>query len=343
MGGSGQKGLFAALYPAFVLGLSSTLLQILILRRLIPVFSGNELVISLILGVWLVITGTGSMVGRWLKGENLTGVSFLLFGLVLIPLWKMLWGVFTVFGYTPGELPSFPVTVLWIILTLLIPCLLAGCLYTFCLRMLGEKGSIAYGVESGGAFTGGLLFTLFLSGQLDDETLLMGLSLLCTLSGAVYSGKRRLLILIVLPIMFYVGIPDTKGLVLPGRLITEGASRYGEVEVRSLKDEKVFYLSGKVLFSYPLKENSEKMAHLPYLIHPDAGRALIIGGSPETAIELSRHPGLQTEYIEINERLLEVIKTEIPLPAGLTVINDDAIHYLRESSPAPYDIIIINS
>ncbi|MDY6954362.1 MAG: hypothetical protein SWE60_22885, partial [Thermodesulfobacteriota bacterium] len=45
------------------LGTSSVSVQLVMIREVMSSFSGNELVIGLVLGVWLLATGLGSFVG----------------------------------------------------------------------------------------------------------------------------------------------------------------------------------------------------------------------------------------------------------------------------------------
>ena len=47
------------------LGLSAFVTQVTLTRELMGVLSGNELVFGIVLGVWLLWTGAGSALGRW--------------------------------------------------------------------------------------------------------------------------------------------------------------------------------------------------------------------------------------------------------------------------------------
>ena len=48
------------------LGVSAVMTQLALLRELLGAFSGNELVLGLCLGNWLLLTGAGAWLGRWL-------------------------------------------------------------------------------------------------------------------------------------------------------------------------------------------------------------------------------------------------------------------------------------
>ena len=55
----------AILVSVTCLGMSSLITQIVTLREFLNVLAGNELVIGLILGNWLLLTGVGSFLGRY--------------------------------------------------------------------------------------------------------------------------------------------------------------------------------------------------------------------------------------------------------------------------------------
>jgi len=67
------------------MGLSSILLQIISLRQLLAVFSGNELDIGITLSVWLTAVGLGSYAGHRIKFKHAFAVSFLVVGLLSQP------------------------------------------------------------------------------------------------------------------------------------------------------------------------------------------------------------------------------------------------------------------
>lgn len=56
------------------------------------------------------------------------------------------------------------------------------------------------------------------------------------------------------------------------------------------------------------------------------------------------HPGSEQMVIELNEALVDLVTTELPLPAGtrLTAITGDARHELRTLTHPPFDVIILD-
>ncbi len=46
-------------------GISHVTTQLVLLREMLAVYSGNELVMGVLLGSWLLLTGLGARLGRW--------------------------------------------------------------------------------------------------------------------------------------------------------------------------------------------------------------------------------------------------------------------------------------
>ena len=86
MGGMTQSRLScegpAAVYPVlFLLGLTSTTGQLVLMRELVATFFGNELVLGLILAAWLAWVAAGA----WVIGPRLRrgGMHIMVFGMML--------------------------------------------------------------------------------------------------------------------------------------------------------------------------------------------------------------------------------------------------------------------
>ena len=62
----------------FTLGFSSLITQVYLLRESIAVFNGNELVIGIVLGNWMLLTGGGAFLGKFF-GKIRGKISFLIF------------------------------------------------------------------------------------------------------------------------------------------------------------------------------------------------------------------------------------------------------------------------
>ncbi len=176
---------FTSRFPMLLMGVSFLVSQVLILREFLVSFRGNELTIGIVLGGWLLLEALGSRfaagVGRKRAKTSLgpetafarvqVAISFLLPAtLVVIRIHRHL------LGLSPWEAMSY--AQVWLV-SLLLPAPLAvanGIAFVRGCRVLGkgdeggvgspaaEAGTV-YGLESAGAFLGGLLFTFVLVGR----------------------------------------------------------------------------------------------------------------------------------------------------------------------------------
>ena len=71
--------------PFIVMGITSMLLQITVLRLLLSTFSGNELDIGITLSFWLTWVGLGSYTGSKIRIRHVFTLSFILIALLALP------------------------------------------------------------------------------------------------------------------------------------------------------------------------------------------------------------------------------------------------------------------
>src|SRR5664279_1705761 len=57
------------------LGVSAVMTQLALMRELLGAFSGNELVVGVSMGSWLMLTGLGTWLGRFLPRSREHGAS----------------------------------------------------------------------------------------------------------------------------------------------------------------------------------------------------------------------------------------------------------------------------
>ena len=175
--------------------------QVILLREFLSVFNGNELVVGLVLANWMVLTGTGAILGK--HQLNISKDSeVILTGLLILSVLPLI----TTFLINYLKNRIFPIGAMIDVfqmfiasLFLLIPfCFLSGFLFTYIsrsyseIRMRNEIGAV-YGFESAGSIAGGLLSGLifiFLFSSVESllvMAILNGLSLfyLCSKNGLI--------------------------------------------------------------------------------------------------------------------------------------------------------------
>ena len=148
--------------PFIVMGITSMLLQITVLRLLLSTFSGNELDIGITLSFWLIYVGLGSFTGEKFRSKNAFTFSFLLISILALPTVIAIKAIRPVLSLAPGEAVSLASIILSTAVTLLPVCFLIGLQFPLAVSFSGEKNAAGkvYGLEALGAFIGGVSFHL---------------------------------------------------------------------------------------------------------------------------------------------------------------------------------------
>ncbi|MBI5640302.1 MAG: hypothetical protein HZA17_07755, partial [Nitrospirae bacterium] len=169
--------------PVFiVMGITSSLMQIVALRQLLSVFSGNELDIGITLSVWLISVGTGSYCGHRIRSRHAFETLFLVIALLSQPTILLIGLIRPLFSIGPGEAIPLAKVFISTLLCLSPICLLIGLQFPLAISFSGGKAARVYGLEAAGAFLGGTVFTLLLSGRVDTPTVAAGVGLINTIA-----------------------------------------------------------------------------------------------------------------------------------------------------------------
>ncbi|RLD83219.1 MAG: hypothetical protein DRJ02_13210, partial [Bacteroidetes bacterium] len=151
---------------AFFLGFTLLGAQIILLREFLLVFSGNELVIGLLLAIWLIITAAGSWSGRFMRtGRNYDNLIRVLFTLLVMYPLAAAFGIeyFRNDLLEPGRMLSLIEVAGYSSLLLFPLCVTGGFLFVLINISAGDtKGKLqnCYAFESLGSLTGGALISL---------------------------------------------------------------------------------------------------------------------------------------------------------------------------------------
>lgn len=340
--------------PFFGIGFSSLLLQIILLRLLLSVFSGNELDIGITLSFWLVYIAAGSYLGRKIKHTHALAVSFLIIALLIQPSVLAIKMIRPLFSLEPGEVVSFSYVVLSTSIILLPLCLVTGTQFPLAVSYLHKPDATArvYGLEAIGAFAGGILFTFVLSSRIDAFSLATLLSVLSIMIAAILLKKKHILFVIIIPLTFLTGLHQyIDRLAWHGMEVSYSAeSRYGKITVLRIGDQKSVYVNGHLYYSYPDVQTEEIKSHLPMLLHPSPQEILVIGGSPGILKELLKYHVLRIDFVELDSALTETSMKILSSPADfravsdpkVSIINMDGRKFVQTSSRNTYDIIILN-
>jgi spermidine synthase len=318
------------------LGVSSIMTQLVLMRELLCIFSGNELVLGIVLGNWLLLTGAGSYLGKGASRlAHPIGVLFLaqlavaVLPLVDVYLLRTLRNVVFVPGVQLGVLE----TALSSGILLLPYCLIAGYLLTLaCCLLAPQHGASSIGqvyfVDNLGDIAGGLLFTVvvvYVSSHFHLLYLPAALNLVCALlvalafrrvAGLALAGAATAVLLVTVALIDLDQLSFARQYA-PERVAFHGQSPYGSLVVTESHGQYNFIESGVPLFSTHNVEQVEEMAHFAMAHRPEAKRVLLIaGGVAGTAQELLKYRVAAVDYVELDPLILAAARQYLPESLG---------------------------
>jgi len=351
-----------------ILGASAVLAQVILLRKLLAVFSGNELTLAAVLSGWMVWTGLASLILGRLSDRTqkpaplLAGV--LILAAIALPLTTLaIARIKPWLGLQAGEIAGLPVVMLASFLITGPVCALLGFGFNLCCRLVEEErlavGRV-YLWEALGAGLAGAIFTFVLAGrtsafaqvQLTSGLLALGAGLV--LRGAALRAALPALAAAIALAGFFLPAGFSLDAVFrqlrwpEEKVLAETDSRYANLAVIERGAERTFYVDGFPAFTLPLPELSEYVAHLPLCMCPSPKKVLLIGGGlSDVAAEILKHPVQELDYVQIDPALT-ALEEEFSRRAEalesdprVRIHHEDARSFLARSKER-WDAVILN-
>jgi spermidine synthase len=348
---------------ALLMGVNCFIVQLVLIREFLGLFSGNELVIGILLAFWMLLTAVGAWAGKRLyrRGRAAGQLTFIL---VMNGLFPLAGAIFAVFlhaqFFTAGEMESLQGILLVSLGGLGAFCLVSGMLYTLLAAALSElKGSNSisriYALEAVGSLAGGLLFNFFLVYHLNGLRILSLLFLLNLLAAAGFAlaGRHRLQGGLLALLTLAAGLPllsidpDVRvaQILYPQQeVVASRDTPFGKLVITAYGGSHHLYSNGKPLDLNTALPSIEERVHFPMALHPSPRDVLILaGGWDATAAEVLKYPGTRVDYIARDPWMLEAAARimEIPLPEEVGIGITDPVRFLQ-SAKKQYDVIIMS-
>jgi len=346
------------------LGFSSVITQLALMRELLGSFSGNEMVLGLVLGLWLLLMGVGACLGR--RSERLANPSVwlgpVLILTAIIPLAQVLLcrglrNVIFVRGADVGMTET-----LGFCFVLLLPyCLIAGAGLTLACFVMGRASGPAgvgkgYVGDSIGSIVGGALFSFVLVGAWDHFAILVFPALLSLCVAIALGLCCRRIRIAVLAFVLALGVMGaglfadldrrSTGWQYAGQEILDSVnSPYGKLVVAESGGQLDFTENGLPLVSSRDDARVEETVHFALAQRPRATRVLLVsGGFSGTATEILKHHVERVDYLELDPLLLDLARKHLPQNLSdprIRTINSDTRLYLRQTKEK-YDCVILD-
>jgi spermidine synthase len=337
-----------------IMGITSILLQITVLRLLLSTFSGNELDIGITLSFWLIYVGLGSFVGRRVQFKHSFAISFIIIALLTQPTALAIKAIRPALSLNPGEIVSLIYTILATAISLFPLCFIIGIQFPLAVSYSGGINVAArvYGLEAIGAFFGGALFTFVISGRMGAMELCLLIALINIVIAAYVSRGKIIILVLVIPLSCYFVFREiAASLPWCGIGFSQTVeSKYGEIAAIKVKEQTSIYTNGHLLFSYPDIPNEELGTHLPMALHPSPSKILVIGGSPGTLREFLKYPIDYIDFVELDSKVVEISLKLLNMHGDINVVKDrrvkimveDGRKFIKRLKEPIYDIIVLN-
>jgi len=362
------------LFIFIVMGFSAMISQVLLLRELVLLFTGNELTLGIILALWLFWTAFGSgIMGRLIKlsrhPENLLIIAQF-FLVILLPLTVLfIRSSKSILAIPVGEITS-PLFILLVPLLTLAPlCIIVGFLFTLGCKLLSilgnEQNSSIPGrvflFESIGSGVAGFIASIFLFRFLENFQIV---TIVCSINLAVVIFllmviKQKLLQLFIPSFAIFIAfiifivpkLEDYSNKKMWGaiKLLHSETTIYGNIAVTGLGESISFYENGVLMFTHPDLMSAEESVHFALLEHPEPRTVLLIGGDAAGSLpQVLLHPDIQiVDFVLLDPASIYLARDFIPSAAEIfedervTIWHEDARLFLKQTE-TKYDVVIVN-
>jgi spermidine synthase len=333
------------------------MLQTLAVREGMASTGGNEVVVAMLFGTWMVLTAAGAAWGRRGRARRPRVAAALVLYAVVLPATILAARAGAVL-LAPGELPSVAASTLACAVVLGPACLLAGWIYAQLASGahepievdLGTRSARAYLLDTLGSGLAGLLLALWLldralafqlAGVAAAGSLLAAAALLGSWGARALALSGALLAVV----MWRAPLDKlTYRWHAPGQRVESAhSSSRGALVVASAAGQVQLLLEREPVLTVPDVQNAEWLTHVPLALHPAPKQVLVLGVAPAGALGLMRQHGAeQVDEVVGEARIAELVRTldgETQTP-GVQVRADDERGWLRGTAQR-YDVAIV--
>jgi spermidine synthase len=346
------------------LGVSCVMTQLALMRELLGAFSGNELVLGVVLGNWLLLMGLGTWLGRTADKLRKPLAVFILLQILvaLLPLAQVfLLRALRNVIFIRGAAVGVTGTVVSAFVLLLPYCLVAGFALTLACSLLARaEGALGIGrvyvADSIGSIIGGALFSFVLVRFLDHASLLVYPAVLNLLVAGLLSFRARFQLLsaiagvlavtvVAMAVLVDLDEVSTAWQYSRQHIVARANSPYGKLLVTEADGQFDFIENGVPLTSTRDDQHVEETVHYAMAQRPNARKVLLVGGGISgTAREILKYHVNRVDYAELDPLILEFGRKYLPenlADSRIRIVNTDGRLFVRQTGEK-YDVVIID-
>lgn len=340
------------------LGFTTIVVQVILLRELLKLFSSNELTIGLFLSLWMILTGFGAYFSNSLTFKinpnklififlNLLGVIPIFEFIILIYLNKIILST----GISLNIIQIIIITFLFLIFY----CSISGILFTYLSKVLSNllnKNYIdkSYSWEATGSFFGGLIIYLFIFSFFNTfQILLINFIVIISISLLLFNKKIHKIIYFFLSFIVIILIISNPDLYLrkkqfkPQELLFYKDTNYGSLSITKYYEQTLFYKNNELIFSTSNQIYNEEITHYSLSQRRRIDNILILSGFiPSLLNEIIKYNPKIIDYVELDPNICRISKNfTSDSKIKVNFINSDPRRYINKVQKK-YDAILIN-
>jgi spermidine synthase len=338
----------------FLTGFISASVQFLMMREIMNITGGYELITGLFLGSWLI----GSSIGASLAAASgLNDIRKINLVFSLSPVFSLLLMLFLSRVFLiPGVTPSFMAAAIFTFLVLIPFCMVSGFTFIKLISIAASENSLvpgkSFSIETAGGILSGIIISLLTAGLVGTYKLFLLVIILSfayvllTFYTIQLPSKRisRYALLVLCAMIIFLN-PDLffRQILMPSvKVIETHDTPYGNITKGKYRGAESLYYNHRLLAYNDDVSEREEDIHYAMLQSESPGKVLLISGSLKSHLpEILKYPVSYVTYIERDPLLVKFGTALIEdSTAKIAIVNKDAYRYIMTSAEK-YDIIIL--
>lgn len=336
------------------IGFVSSSFQLLMMREMMNIAGGYELITGTFLGAWLIGSGAGAVMAGKSQMNDLRKVNLIFALMPLVSLSLMI--ILSRLIFNTGETPSFLQSIIFTLIVLFPFCFVSGFTFIKVLYFAGSSTSFSSGksfsVETIGGIAAGIAISALTSGILNTYQLLLIIFMIFltyVLSSFFLLKKKSRIVIVVAAtltcLILFLCNPDIffRQLLLHGlKVRSTRDTAYGNITTADYGGEKSIYYNQRLMAWQNDEIEREEDIHYAMLQHDNPGKVLIISGDLMSHLpEVLKYPVKKVYYVERDPVLIR--KEYVTLDNKndrLILENNDAYRFIKRTNEN-FDVAIL--
>ncbi|MCD4820387.1 MAG: hypothetical protein K8S23_17040 [Candidatus Cloacimonetes bacterium] len=333
----------------FSLGIHTAIVQNSLLRELIIVVKGNEIIFVIALSIWLGAVSIGSFTARKIFVSK-SKLIFLMTANVLISMFQyfLIFFLISNLNLIIGEIFQFRISVFLTFSIIFLPAFLNGFIFISICRNSSQENILRKGYisEGFGFVVGGLLFFM-LSYKLLNLQLIFFNLIVQFLIFNYFSKKTEIILLLLLSVIlfpfsrsFFINLNDN--IYKNEKLISTSESVFGRFDITRFEEQNNFYFNRNLIGDDSNDLYSEEISGFLLAQYDEIESVLLIGNLFSGISEILSNNGVNNiTCLTIDQNILKTLEKNVKTK-NISFFQSEPLKFIKEDSQKKYDLIFID-